>query len=1481
MFLLQLAKHYLGATKEEITTLLDVEMPILDPSITSLDGLSLLDNLKRSSTQLSSLSQQCELYLTLFAKFDSYSQSVFKTITSHTQLSKTLVEEQKAQSMALNVAFTNLESHSKFTNHGIQLFYNLAEKELKKQSALLDTADIDLEILQNIKIHAEFISHSNKTIESSSSPSSSSPTPLNGKTHLIDFINTEQVQTAKKDAIEICVYLTNEIQLLKSVITELKEYEDDLRKQIMEDHDLQTLDTFLVEVQDTRDKAQFLREKIKRDLNRIYTKISELLNVPISSLFSTLSLDSSSSSSSSTTSGSNILTNAIPTSSLASSISSLATNATNVTTTNTTFHGDNISDNKTPMNFKRQDAVLLSSHDIPFPSQAKKTLKAFYHLAEIHVNDYLPKLTNYEFMIRKLVTKLITLKRLSIQNFLKNMNIVSQLQSDIAATSPRLDMANKSLADFKIKYPTSDLEKCRDILFAYGALMIEVVRRKEYGMILIENANVVADLMGRFREHEEDRRNFFRHDIYNTLPFEISGINEASPHFEISTININENTPRITKRDIIEFVSLLNLCYTRALEDLKKNKSGKSKQLKEILDSVDGTKNNNKKKDKYGQDLLNLLNDMNSQLDGLNTDFLKMVETTYFGNEGEINKVASKVDNIDMMMSIRSKQKLLDAEDKVKKYEARIESLEETLQKYQSTTPNNNNNNNNNTQPKIKNINAHNESTNVSEMISETSSNYSVLDDDDDDDDDDDITETENHNNNNNNKKISIKNNEIQELQKLSDELKETVRQREAFIEKVHEQFVKLEDEYHNYKEQAEHEKEELQSHIHEYEQLLEEERQAYEENRKSFLKEAQIKDNLADIRIAEIETEWKTKIKTLTDDLEKEREDNKLHKQRQQDFAALREQYSKELENTNKKLKEFEQIEENRKKENLKLNQQLNDLRKEYSDFKEESNIKLQVVMEEMNDTEGARDEIKQKLAQTRDMVARAEQDWMDKNNALEKLKVSYEEACSKIYDLVIKLNTNLMRSTYKGDDDIISLLDILSKEIDSLAIEASIARENLNALEQSYSSTCQSLETVNEEKMEYQSLAGQMANKLDIIRNGVYFNVTNQLQLSVDEGEAGAMTKKIINPSLDVNQYDTAICNEVLSAINSIDNEKFVGRIRKKVKNAHELTRRWQKEYKELKEKYTKVQLAELEKIAFRNFKEGDVALFLPTRNSSGKPWAAFNINAPHYFLKPTDNILNQMSTREWIVARITSITECVVNAQDHSTNPYDLSDGLVFYQLEVENWRNNKRKHHHHHKKSKHPTHETASTSTITPNSEENEDTATASINSSNKGTISPRSYSIPNNNNNNNNNRQYDIGLASISNSLSQHTMINTPSPPYTQHDIPSSMQSFSTSPTSPFQFNHHHHHNNNNNNNNNNNYSGVVGSSSSNIIHSISLSSPPKSSSSPSDLKNQTCSTSQLNGPPNNKAHTSSPSSSPPPSSTPTIDPFLVWTSSNE
>lgn len=64
--------------------------------------------------------------------------------------------------------------------------------------------------------------------------------------------------------------------------------------------------------------------------------------------------------------------------------------------------------------------------------------------------------------------------------------------------------------------------------------------------------------------------------------------------------------------------------------------------------------------------------------------------------------------------------------------------------------------------------------------------------------------------------------------------------------------------------------------------------------------------------------------------------------------------------------------------------------------------------------------------------------------------------------------------------------------------------------------------------------------------------------------------------------------------------------------------------------------------ERIAYRSFKVGDLALFLPTRSRGSKsPWAAFNVGAPHYFLRVPP------VKREWLVARIASIEPRVTGA------------------------------------------------------------------------------------------------------------------------------------------------------------------------------------------------------------------------------------------
>lgn len=158
-------------------------------------------------------------------------------------------------------------------------------------------------------------------------------------------------------------------------------------------------------------------------------------------------------------------------------------------------------------------------------------------------------------------------------------------------------------------------------------------------------------------------------------------------------------------------------------------------------------------------------------------------------------------------------------------------------------------------------------------------------------------------------------------------------------------------------------------------------------------------------------------------------------------------------------------------------------------------------------------------------------------------------------------------------------------------------------------------------------------------------------------------------------------------LRAIGYFDIEAFSETIIRRVKEIEHTARKYTKDARAYREKSHHAQKEAHEKIAFKNFKEGDLALFLPTRNQVAGAWAAFNVGAPHYFLREQDS--HKLRTRDWLLARIQKIENRVVdlskpiqrsNTGDRGSiasngadsyeddNPFDLSDGLRWYLIDA---------------------------------------------------------------------------------------------------------------------------------------------------------------------------------------------------------------------
>ncbi len=141
---------------------------------------------------------------------------------------------------------------------------------------------------------------------------------------------------------------------------------------------------------------------------------------------------------------------------------------------------------------------------------------------------------------------------------------------------------------------------------------------------------------------------------------------------------------------------------------------------------------------------------------------------------------------------------------------------------------------------------------------------------------------------------------------------------------------------------------------------------------------------------------------------------------------------------------------------------------------------------------------------------------------------------------------------------------------------------------------------------------------------------NNNNNNNLDVDDESADDDTTILTTPHI------TTICDTIT----------------KRMRDIEHTARKWQKEARAYRDRSHRLQTDAHDKIAFRAFREGDLALFLPTRNQAARPWAAFNSGAPHYFLRETD--AHRLANREYLVARIARIEERVVDLGGSAAAP-----------------------------------------------------------------------------------------------------------------------------------------------------------------------------------------------------------------------------------
>jgi len=113
-------------------------------------------------------------------------------------------------------------------------------------------------------------------------------------------------------------------------------------------------------------------------------------------------------------------------------------------------------------------------------------------------------------------------------------------------------------ADFRSKSNWQHLQRCHNMLYAYGATLIEIVRRREFAALFAGRAQTMAEVMARFSAIERKRRQVYRSEVQGQLPFETRGFDDPVPNLDINT-NAADLAPgyEVARIDVHAYMSLV------------------------------------------------------------------------------------------------------------------------------------------------------------------------------------------------------------------------------------------------------------------------------------------------------------------------------------------------------------------------------------------------------------------------------------------------------------------------------------------------------------------------------------------------------------------------------------------------------------------------------------------------------------------------------------------------------------------------------------------------------------------------------------------------------------------------------------------------------------------------------------------------------------------------------------------------------------
>lgn len=143
----------------------------------------------------------------------------------------------------------------------------------------------------------------------------------------------------------------------------------------------------------------------------------------------------------------------------------------------------------------------------------------------------------------------------------RHLNLVqdiSSLQSDYADLGAALAEIDAALASPKLD-GFKRLQRLKKMLWAYGASLVEGVRRTEFTPLFMDKAQRLAELMAQFTESERAARMEYATHVASQLPFELV-LETQPPVLDVTTRRRDTNdTHALTRQDLDAFLERLRV----------------------------------------------------------------------------------------------------------------------------------------------------------------------------------------------------------------------------------------------------------------------------------------------------------------------------------------------------------------------------------------------------------------------------------------------------------------------------------------------------------------------------------------------------------------------------------------------------------------------------------------------------------------------------------------------------------------------------------------------------------------------------------------------------------------------------------------------------------------------------------------------------------------------------------------------------------